>query len=213
MGRIVKFPKRKGRGTGRRYRPGKAPRLPKFHTRGPIRRKSRKTWGQAWRETRPWVLFIALVTVVTIGWQSPGFVGPPAFLEGEPEPVDQDFSRCGGKSGWGDDACVVDGDTIRFDERRVRIVGMDTPEMASRCAGEAALAEAATVRLQAWLNEGPFEMVARADDPVDRYGRDLLTLRREQPDGTYEDVADVMRAEGLARSYSGGLREGWCDWG
>ena len=203
MGRIVNFRKRRrGRFTRR-----KAPRPPRFHTRGPARRTS---WRQAFVETRPWLLFIALVTLVTIGWQSPGFVGAPAFLETDPEWSDAGFSRCGRGRSF---ACVVDGDTIKLGERTIRIVGMDTPEVDSRCVGEAALAEAATVRLQSWLNRGPFAMVGRVDEQTDRYGRDLLSLRRQLPDGSWEDVADVMRAEGLARSYSGGFRAGWCDWG
>ena len=189
----------------RRYKPGKVPRPIRFHTRGPVRQE--KSWAQAFSETRPWLLVIALVTLVAI-WQTPGFYNAPSFLESDPETVAESFTRCGPGRGH---ACVTDGDTIKLGDRKIRVVGIDTPEVAAQCTGERVLAEAATARMQAWLNEGPFVMVGRIDEPTDRYGRDLRSLRRKRPDGRYEDVADIMRAEGLARRYAGGFRRSWCD--
>ena len=72
-------------------------------------------------------------------------------------------------------ACVIDGDTFKLGERKVRIIGIDAPEThPARCAEEARLGEAATAKLQQLLNQGPFEMVAPIyRDMHDRYGRDL----------------------------------------
>lgn len=171
-------------------------------------RRRQKSWRQAWRETRPFVLLIMLVTLVAI-YQSAGFYAPPAFLAMEPEKVDQYFTRCGPGRGH---ACVTDGDTIKLGTRKIRIVGIDAPEMEGRCTYERVLAEQASERMRSWVNAGPFEMVGRVDEPTDRYGRDLRTLRRQLPGGAgTEYAAEVMREAGLARRYSGGWRDGWCE--
>ena len=153
------------------------------------------------------VLLLALFSGVTALYRTPGWLEPPRFLEGEAEEVEARFVRCG--SGRGP-ACVVDGDTFRLGERRIRIVGIDTAERDAQCAAEAAMAEASTLALLDWLNRGPFTMTARADDPVDRYGRELRIIRRVLPDGSEENLADWMRQNGGARGYWGEGRGGWC---
>ena len=198
MGRLIKFPKRGGR---RRYKPGKVPKPAKFRQRP-------KSWRQAWRETRPFVLLIAIVTLFAVH-QSAGFYDPPGFLALEPEPVDAYFTPCGPGRGM---HCVTDGDTIKIGDRKIRVIGIDAPEADARCAYESALAAKAAERMRSWVNAGPFEMVGRVDEPTDRYGRDLRTLRRTLPGGAgTEYAAEVMREAGLARRYHGGWREGWCD--
>ena len=185
----------------RRYRPGKAPRPAQFW-------RKEKSWAQAWRETRPFVFLIALITVIAIH-QTAGFYSPPRFLQTEAEPVDTYFTRCGPGRGH---ACVIDGDTIKIGERKIRVIGIDTPEIQGRCEAERVMAQKAAERMRSWVNAGPFEMVGRIDEPTDRYGRDLRTLRRQLPGGAgTEYAARIMREAGLARQYSGGWRAGWCD--
>lgn len=101
-------------------------------------------------------------------------------------------------------ACrAVDGDTIRCGEQRVRLAGLDAPELRGRCEAERRLAVAATERLSGLLEEG----VRLHSSGQDRYGRRLAVVR--DPQG--EDVALVLIREGLARPYHGrGPREGWC---
>jgi hypothetical protein len=108
----------------------------------------------------------------------PALVEPPAFLATDPEPISAHFTRCGPGRGH---ACVIDGDTFKIGQRKVRIIGIDAPEVHARCPTEARLAEQATARLQALLNQGPFEMVGRFDEMTDRYGRDLRLVRRKRP--------------------------------
>lgn len=157
------------------------------------------------------VLLLALFGGVTALYRTPGWLEPPRFLEGEPEVVEARFVRCGQKHGWGrGPACVVDGDTFRLGERRIRIVGIDTAERDGQCAAEEAMAEASTLALLDWLNRGPFTMTARADEPLDRYGRELRTIRRTMPDSSEENLADWMRQKGGARGYWGEGRGGWC---
>src|SRR6185503_5159097 len=99
--------------------------------------------------------------------------------------------------------------TFKIGERKVRIIGIDAPEThPPRCAEEARLGEQATAKLQQLLNERPFEMVAPVYRDTDMYGRELRVIRRLQPDGSYQNMAEEMRASGLARRYLGGFRTG-----
>ena len=106
---------------------------------------------------------------------------------------------------------MIDGDTFKLGERKVRIIGIDAPEThPARCAEEARLGEEATAKLQQLLNQGPFEMIAPAYGDHDRYGRDLRAIRRKLPDGSMQSIASDMRESGLAHRYLGGLKIGWC---
>ena len=98
---------------------------------------------------------------------------------------------------------AVDGDTIHCGEQRVRLAGLDAPELRGRCEEERQRAQAATERLRGLLEEG----VTLEQTGQDRFGRILAVVRDRQG----EDVADVLIREGLARAYHGrGQREGWC---
>jgi endonuclease YncB( thermonuclease family) len=103
----------------------------------------------------------------------------------------------------------VDGDTFRLGKRRIRIVGIDAPEVKGQCDSERRLAAAATGKLHSLLNEGPFVMTGRLDGMKDRYGRDLRVLNRPLPDGTMQSIASAMRESGLARRYVG-HKSSWC---
>jgi endonuclease YncB( thermonuclease family) len=98
---------------------------------------------------------------------------------------------------------AVDGDTIHCGEQRVRVLGLDAPELRGRCEAERRLAQAATERLSGLLEQG-----VRLDaSGQDRFGRTLAVVRDQHG----EDVARVLIREGLARAYHGrGPREGWC---
>jgi endonuclease YncB( thermonuclease family) len=155
---------------------------------------------------RPFILLGVLVSI-WIGYD-PALVEPPEFLSTVPDQVSETFTRCGLGRGH---ACVIDGDTFKLGDRKVRIIGIDAPEThPPRCAEEARLGEQATAKLQELLNQGPFEMVAPAWRTEDRYGRDLRVVRRKLPDGSMQSIASEMRESGLARRYLGGFRMGWC---
>lgn len=151
-------------------------------------------------------LFAAILAGTWIGLD-PALVDPPSLLATEPERISETFSRCGvGRS----HACVIDGDTFKIGKRKVRIIGIDAPEThPSRCPEEARLGEAATKKLQELLNQGPFEMVAPAYGSHDKYGRDLRTVQRKQPDGSDQSIATEMRKSGLAHRYTG-FKTSWC---
>jgi endonuclease YncB( thermonuclease family) len=92
----------------------------------------------------------------------------------------------------------------------VRVVGIDAPEVDAQCGAEALGAARATQALQTWLNRGSFRLSARIDQPIDRYGRELRIVKRINPDGSEDRLADYMTAGGFVRRYMGGWRGGWC---
>lgn len=126
------------------------------------------------------------------------------FLRVDPVPSDALSARFGLCHSGGGRNCVVDGDTFWFAGEKYRIADIDTPEThPARCAEEAALGEAATDRLQHWLNDGAFSLESMGRD-TDRYGRKLRVPTR---DG--ESVGSVLVEEGLARRWEG-RRRPWC---
>lgn len=103
------------------------------------------------------------------------------------------------------DIRVIDGDTIKYRGRSIRLGGFDTPETYyAKCAQEKARGDAATRRLRHLIRTaGRLQLILSGE--YGRYGRELGQLL---VDG--RDVGDVLISEGLARPYSGGRRQGWC---
>jgi endonuclease YncB( thermonuclease family) len=68
---------------------------------------------------------------------------------------------------------VVDGDTIRYNTRRVRLVGFDAPELHGRREDETLLARWARHRLEELVSSPVvrIDLVDCAAGPRDRYGR------------------------------------------
>ena len=124
---------------------------------------------------------------------------PASSADSAPERIS--FSTCGiGRQ----INCVVDGDTIWMRGEKIRLLGIDTPELSpSRCAEEERLGQAAKRRLHGLLNSGVVTLERDGRDR-DRYGR---LLRRVYVDG--EPVGATLIAEGLARPYGTG-RQPWC---
>jgi micrococcal nuclease len=118
------------------------------------------------------------------------------------EEVTATFTACGPGRGI---ACVIDGDSFKLGDRKIRIVGIDAPELIEpRCPQEAALARRSADRLLALLNQGPFEMVAHRLRRQDRYGRDLMVLERNG-----NSIGGQLIDEGLAHRYFG-AKGSWC---
>jgi endonuclease YncB( thermonuclease family) len=87
---------------------------------------------------------------------------------------------------------------------RVRLRGIDAPELKAACPEELQMAEAATDALRALLGEGEVTISNIGPDKYNgRVDADVAT--RKTP-----DVSNAMLAAGHARSYNGGHRFGWC---
>jgi endonuclease YncB( thermonuclease family) len=87
---------------------------------------------------------------------------------------------------------------------KVRLRGIDAPEMNGRCAAERVKADAARAALASILAEGQVGILRVG---LDKYGGRVVA------DASTRKTADVSTAlldGGLVRSYAGGRRESWC---
>jgi endonuclease YncB( thermonuclease family) len=108
---------------------------------------------------------------------------------------------------------VIDGDTFLARVHvwpgiaittKVRLRGIDAPELHARCDSERAQALAARDGLAAILREGAVGLTRVGQD---KYGGrvDAAVSTAATP-----DVSEALLARGLARRYEGGRRDGWC---
>jgi endonuclease YncB( thermonuclease family) len=109
---------------------------------------------------------------------------------------------------------VIDGDT--FEARvhvwpgldittKIRLRGVDAPELKARCPAERGMAEAARDALRDMLAEGA---VAVSAITLDKYGGRVVA---DTGTRSIANVSSELLARGYARSYAGGRRRGWCD--
>ena len=108
---------------------------------------------------------------------------------------------------------VIDGDTVLVRARiwlgqevetRVRLDGVDTPELRGKCQAARRLARAARAFVQARV--GGRQVILR-DIQYGKYaGR--VVARIQTPDG--DDLADALIAAGLGHPYDGAARASWC---
>jgi endonuclease YncB( thermonuclease family) len=108
---------------------------------------------------------------------------------------------------------IIDGDTFQARvqvwpglsvDTKVRLRGIDAPELHARCTDEYAKAQAARAALETMLAAGGV-MISRVG--IDKYGG------RVDASVATRDTADVSAAllnGGWARSYDGGRRGSWC---
>lgn len=108
---------------------------------------------------------------------------------------------------------VLDGDTLTVRaviwlgqsvETRVRIDGIDAPEMRSRCPREKDMAEAARDAARRLVGTG---MVQLLDVQPDKYGS-RVRARVLVPGGG--DLSDLLLKAGMVRPYHGEHRQPWC---
>ena len=108
---------------------------------------------------------------------------------------------------------VLDGDTFEARVKvwpgmeavtRVRLRGVDAPEMKARCEDERVKPLAAKDALTRMLNEGAIGLTNVSQDKYGgRVDADASTTNTR-------DVGEALVALGLARHYDGGRRMGWC---
>jgi endonuclease YncB( thermonuclease family) len=108
---------------------------------------------------------------------------------------------------------TIDGDTFEarvhvspdlYLTTRVRLRGIDAPELKASCAQELHMAETATGALRALLGEGD---VTIFNIGPDKYGGRVVAEVATRRTG---NVSTALVAAGHARRYGGGHRSGWC---
>ncbi|MEH6477714.1 MAG: thermonuclease family protein [Sneathiella sp.] len=112
---------------------------------------------------------------------------------------------------------VYDGDTVTMDvliwvgqtvEAKVRLKGIDTPEIRGKCAAEKELAIKARDFLRD-LTKGSLtvlEAIPFTGKATGKYGRVIGTLYTP----LNENINLMMIEKGYGRAYDGGKRESWC---
>jgi micrococcal nuclease len=110
---------------------------------------------------------------------------------------------------------VLDGDTVKvkvqiwvglYQEVKVRVRGIDTPEIHSKnCPSEKQLGLKAKTLVQTLLPEGSTISLSHVG-PDKYHGRVVATLRTTSG----EDLEQRLRKEGLAVPYDGGKKKNWC---
>jgi len=166
---------------------------------GGARRNSR--FGlQAWavRGTH-WIIANIALAVMVLAASEPASAASPASFPG---PIEARVLR------------VLDGDTIEVAAHiwleqeltvRVRLLGIDAPEMKGRCARERGLALRAREMVAATTVRGE---VSLTQIQYDKYGGRVVA-RVAAVDG--RDLSDALIASGLAHRYDGGKKRPWCE--
>ena len=184
-----------------------------------MRRFSRFYSSHAFRQ-RVWLLLPGLVLVAL-----PLIIAPNALQSGQSpltnqrtEPSSVDLRRHEFAGPFQAQLLrVIDGDTFEARVRiwfgqeittLVRIRGIDAPELKAKCASEANNAAQARQLLDEFLSSGEIRLFQIG---LDKYaGRVLARVEIHKVPSLSEDVAELMLASAVVRSYSGGRRQSWC---
>lgn len=98
--------------------------------------------------------------------------------------------------------CVVDGDTIWLAGEKIRLEGIDAPELSrAKCPEELRIATSASARMVE-LTEGELTVSRNGKD---RYGRTLANVANATG-----DIGETLVAEGLAKIWEGRKAQ-WCE--
>ena len=90
---------------------------------------------------------------------------------------------------------VYDGDTVKLqDGRKLRLLGINTPEVAKKHKPGQAYAEAARRRLTELITRSPIVGLVYGPDREDRYGRQLVYIYNKDN----QDIQRILLREGLA---------------
>ncbi|MCC8941376.1 thermonuclease family protein [Bradyrhizobium sp. Arg68] len=174
----------------------------------------RSVWGRRFSSVLPWVFVLGIAVGSTLPIRQ-WVHWPPHWSLGRSQDTDVILQRTGAPDirHAVDVIRTIDGDT--FEARvhlspgpdlitRVRLRGIDAPELKASCRRELQMAEAATVALRDLLGQGS---VAIYNVGPDKYqGRVVADVATRKTD----NVSSALLAGGYARAYNGGHRFGWC---
>jgi endonuclease YncB( thermonuclease family) len=171
-------------------------------------------FGRRFSALVPWMFVVGVVSAIVLTYRH-GTNGP---LPHAAEHGTQDAAIILQQSGNPDIRLpvdvvrTIDGDTFlaRVHQQggrdlvaRVRLRGIDAPELKAACQEELDKAEAASEALRRLLGQGG---VAIYNLGTEKYGRILADVATSRT----ANVSAALLAGGYARSYNGGHRDGWC---
>ena len=111
---------------------------------------------------------------------------------------------------------VIDGDTFRARipiwlgqtiDVKIRLKGVDTPEMKGKCAAEIKLARQAKSFAAQWLRQDGLRLTQIHHGTY--AGRVLATVEKTNASGADNSLSAALLAQGLAKPYKG-RRATWC---
>jgi endonuclease YncB( thermonuclease family) len=103
------------------------------------------------------------------------------------------------------DDCVVSADRFVFHGEKIRLVGVEVPDIKKpHCEAERIKASDAKLRVRAFLDSGPFDLVSWQGNDAEVEGHKLRDVTRNG-----RSLADVLVNEGLAKRPGQG-KGGWC---
>ena len=103
------------------------------------------------------------------------------------------------------DDCVAAPDRFVFHGEKIRLVGVEVPDIKKpRCEAERIKASDAELRVRAFLDSGPFELVTWQGNGAEVDGHKLRDVTRNG-----RSLADILVNEGLAKR-PGASKSGWC---
>jgi endonuclease YncB( thermonuclease family) len=179
-----------------------------------------RSWGRRFSALLPWVFVLGVVagTLLPVRqwlhWPAPVASRLPSDSQAARDSA-MIWKRAGNPNVRHpvDVIRTIDGDT--FEARvhlwpgldmttRVRLRGIDAPELKASCPQELQMAEAAGEALRNLLGEGEVTIYNIGPDKYNgRVVADAATRRTD-------NVSAALLAAGHARSYGGGRRSGWC---
>jgi micrococcal nuclease len=171
-------------------------------------------FGRRFSGLLPWLFVVGVVTAVVLVFRQGANWPVPHADDGRSQDAEIILQQAGNPDARRpvDVIRTIDGDTFlaRVHQRdgrdlvaRVRLRGIDAPEMKASCQDELDKAEAAAGALRELLGQGGVTIYNLG---AEKYGRVLADVAtRRTP-----NVSAALLAGGYARSYNGGHRDGWC---
>jgi endonuclease YncB( thermonuclease family) len=187
-----------------------------FHPRITTPPLARGGWRARLAPLLPWIFIVGVATGVVIAhrdWR--GWSRLPANLRGGAFDSELLSQRLGNPRAQHPVTVLrtIDGDTFLARVKlpqgltvtsRIRLRGIDAPELKAMCVDEFRRARAATDALAALLDQGEVTIFNISPDKYEgRVDADVATARTP-------NVSAALLAGGYARRYDGGHRDGWC---
>ncbi|AYD01872.1 hypothetical protein [Neorhizobium sp. NCHU2750] len=112
------------------------------------------------------------------------------------------FFLCGSAK---QDDCVVTADRFVVHGQKIRLVGVEVPDINKpHCEAERIKASDAKLRVRAFLDSGPFDLVSWKGNDAEVDGHELRDITRNG-----RSLSDILVNEGLAKRPGAG-KNGWC---